>query len=55
MESPINFVTAIIWFLRKYEDGRYCTLPHAIELMQAHYEDLFPVLGTEPEIEVLIG
>jgi len=54
-ESPINFVTAIFWFLRKYKDGKYCTLPHAIELMQVEYMDLFPVLGTEPEIEVLIN
>ena len=34
VESPINFVTAIIWFLKKYKDGKYCTLPHVIELMQ---------------------
>lgn len=26
VESPINFVTAVIWFLRKYQNGRYCTL-----------------------------
>ena len=55
MESPINFVTAIIWFLRKYKGGKFCTLPHVIELMQMDYNDLFPVLGTEPEIEVLIN
>ncbi len=55
VESPINFVTAIIWFLRKYQDGIYCTLPHAIELMQADYEDLLPVLNTQPEIEVLVN
>lgn len=55
VESPINFVTAIIWFLRRYQDGKYCTLPHVIELMQAEYEQLFPVLKTEPEIEVLIN
>lgn len=55
VESPINFLTAIIWFLRKYKDGKYCTLPHCIELMQVNYEQLFPVLRTEPEIEVLIG
>jgi hypothetical protein len=53
VESPINFVTAVIWFLRKYQDGKYCTLPHVIELMQTSYEELFPVLNTEPEIEVL--
>lgn len=55
VESPINFVTAIIWFLRKYNDGKYCTLPHVIELMQAEYDELFPVLNTQPEIEVLVN
>lgn len=55
VESPINFVTAVIWFLRKYEDGKFCTLPHVIELMQVDYEKLFPVLKTIPEIEVLIN
>ncbi len=55
VESPINFVTAIIWYLRKYKNGKHCTLPHVIELMQANYDQLFPVLRTEPEIEVLIN
>jgi uncharacterized membrane protein YgdD (TMEM256/DUF423 family) len=55
VESPINFLTAVIWFLRKYEGGKYCTLPHVIELMQTDYEQLFPVLNTEPEIEVLVN
>lgn len=55
VESPINFVTAIIWFLRKYDNGKFCTLPHVIELMQAEYNELLPVLNTEPEIEVLVN
>jgi len=55
VESPINFVTAVIWFLRKYRNGRFCTLPHVIELMQVEYPKLFSVLRTEPEIEVLIN
>lgn len=55
VESPINFVTAVIWFLRKYADGKYCTLPHVIELMQSDYDELFPVLNTQPEIEVLVN
>lgn len=55
VESPINFVTAIIWFLRKHEDGKYCTLPHVIELMQLDYPHLFKLLRSEPEIEVLIN
>ncbi|QNL50309.1 YWFCY domain-containing protein [Olivibacter sp. SDN3] len=55
VESPINFLTAIIWFLRKYEDGRYCTLPHVIELMQVDYDPLFAVLQQEEQIKVLIN
>lgn len=55
VESPINFVTALIWFLRKYQGGKYCTLPHAIELAQVDYKYLFALLKMEPEIEVLIN
>ncbi len=55
VESPINFLTAIIWYLRKYQNGRYCTLPHVIELMQADYDKLFAILETEEEIKVLIN
>ncbi|MBL4678232.1 MAG: YWFCY domain-containing protein [Mucilaginibacter sp.] len=55
VESPINFLTAIIWYLRKYKDGEFCTLPHVIELMQADYDSLFTLLGTQKEIDVLIN
>lgn len=55
IESPINFVTAVIWYLRKYANGRYCTLPHVIEMIQADYDQLFPVLNTEPEIQVFLN
>ncbi|HVU95497.1 MAG TPA: YWFCY domain-containing protein [Puia sp.] len=54
VESPVNFLGALIWYLRKYQGGRYCTLPHAIELAQQPYEALFPILEAEPEIESLI-
>lgn len=55
VESPINFLSAIIWYLRKYKDGEFCTLPHVIELMQADYDNLFTLLRAEKEIEVLIN
>ncbi|PWS32219.1 conjugal transfer protein MobC [Pedobacter paludis] len=55
VESPINFFTAIIWFLRKYKNGIYCTLPHAIELIQMDYDPLFSILQTQKEIEVLVN
>lgn len=55
VESPINFLTAVIWYLRKYKNGKYCTLPHVIELMQVDYDRLFAVLMEEDEIRVLIN
>jgi len=55
VESPINFLTAIIWFLRRYNDGEFCTLPHVIELMQVEYDKLFTILKAEREIEALIN
>ncbi|GAA3976384.1 conjugal transfer protein MobC [Mucilaginibacter dorajii] len=55
VESPINFLTAIIWYLRKYKDGKYCTLPHVIELLQVDYDPLFAILKQQPEIQVLIN
>ncbi|NWL02865.1 YWFCY domain-containing protein [Flavobacterium johnsoniae] len=54
VESPINFLTAVIWYLRKYNNGAFCTLPHVIELMQVEYNSLFSLLRTEKEIEILI-
>lgn len=55
VESPINFLSAVIWYLKKYKDGEFCTLPHVIELMQVEYDSLFTLLRTEKEIEVLIN
>jgi hypothetical protein len=55
VDSPINLLSAVIWFLRKYADGEYCTLPHAIELMHVEYDKLFTVLNTELEISTLIN
>ena len=44
VESPINFLTAIIWYLRKYKEGEYCTLPHVIELMQVEMQNMLSPL-----------
>ena len=54
-ESAVSFFTANIWFLRQYENGRYCTLPHLIELIQTPYHELFSILRSYPEIETRIN
>ena len=55
VDSPINFVTAIIWFLRRYQDGEYCTLPHVIEMMNVELAQLLTILQTEPEISSYVS
>ena len=51
VESPIVLFAAIIYFLKLYKNGIYCTFPHAIELLNRRYEDLFPILTSYPELE----
>ncbi|WP_339070738.1 conjugal transfer protein MobC [Chitinophaga sp. 212800008-4] len=56
VESPIIFLTAIIWYLRKYQDGKFCTLPHVVELIQVEYSKLFTILRcAQSEIQPLIS
>lgn len=51
VESPIVLFAAIIYFLKIYENGKYCTFPHAIEFLCRRYEDIFPILTSYPELE----
>ena len=51
VESPIILFAAIIWYLKIYESGKYCTFPHAIEFLNRRYEDIFPILTSYPELE----
>lgn len=51
VESPIILFAAIIWYLRIYKGGRYCTFPHAVEFLNKRYEDIFPILTSYPELE----
>lgn len=51
VESPIILLAAIIWFLKIYENGKFCTFPHAIELLNKKYEDVFTILTSYSELE----
>lgn len=51
VESPIILLAAIIWFLKIYNDGKYCTFPHAIELLNKKYADVFTILTSYPALE----
>jgi hypothetical protein len=51
VESPIILLAAIIWFLKIYENGKYCTFPHSIELLNKKYSDVFTILTSYSDLE----
>ena len=51
VESPIILLAAIIWYLKIYQNGKYCTFPHAIELLNKKYSDVFTILTSYPDLE----
>ena len=51
VESPIILLAAIIWYLKIDKNGIYCTFPHAVELLNKPYSDLFTILTSYPELE----
>ncbi|WP_018622910.1 YWFCY domain-containing protein [Spirosoma luteum] len=77
VESPISFLTACIWYLKRYNDRKveeyldtlseeqrneprvtdhinYCTLPHVIEFACHQYDEIFPIMKAEPELDLVI-
>lgn len=50
VESPINYLTASIWYLKEVEGGKYCTLPHVIEWINAKYSDCIPLMSMNPSL-----
>lgn len=53
-QSAKLYLDALIWFLRNYEGGRFCTVPHVIELMAQDYKKVFNIISRFPEIEVKV-
>lgn len=53
VESPIILLAAIIWYLRIYKDGKYCTFPHAIEFLNKPYADIFTILTSYPSSKTI--
>ncbi|GHV51838.1 hypothetical protein FACS1894181_14280 [Bacteroidia bacterium] len=51
VESPIILLASIIWYMKIYKGGKYCTFPHAIEFLNKPYADIFTILTSYPELE----
>lgn len=66
VETPMNFLASVIWFLKLYDDRRlqemgdkhdgyyFCTFPHVVEFTMGANDEIFPILSSEPEIENLM-
>ncbi|GAA4331843.1 type IV secretion system DNA-binding domain-containing protein [Mucilaginibacter gynuensis] len=54
-QSAINFLASCIYFLSKYADGRYSSLPHVLALLNRSYEEVFDTLASEPELRSLLS
>ena len=50
-DSAVILLAAIIWYLKIYDNGRYCTFPHAIEFLCQPLDKIFPILSSYPELE----
>ncbi len=48
--SAQSIVSATLWFLKIYKDGKYCDLPHLIEFIQRKDADILKILGSYPEL-----
>lgn len=49
-QSAISYFACCIYFLKLYENGKFCTLPHAIALASCSDEKVFKVFQTRPEL-----
>lgn len=54
-QSAINFLASCIYFLSKYGNGKYSSLPHVLAMLNRSYEDIFNALVSEPELRSLIS
>ena len=54
-QSAINFLASCIYFLSKYAEGKYCSFPHVLALLNRSYEEIFASLVSEPELKSLLS
>lgn len=55
VESAINYLGACIWFLRLYEDGKYCTFPHVIDFISQPMDEVIPILASYSDLSITLA
>ncbi|MCQ2183179.1 MAG: type IV secretory system conjugative DNA transfer family protein [Bacteroidales bacterium] len=51
-KSAQCYIDLLIWFLKIYDNGKYCTFPHLIELIGKDYRDVLHIMEQYDELEV---
>lgn len=54
-QSAINFLASAVYFLAKYENGKYSSMPHLMAFLNQDYENIFNALMTNPELPSLLS
>lgn len=54
-ESAIAYISANIILLKTYENGKFCTFPHLIEMMTADYKKIFSILLNNKSVRARIS
>jgi hypothetical protein len=54
-QSAVNFLASCIFFLSRYQGGRYSTFPHVLALLNSGYDEIFGLLFTEPQLMPLLS
>lgn len=53
--SAAAITSASLLFLKLYEDGKYCSLPHLIEFLNQPYQKVLKILGSYQELRYFTG
>lgn len=53
--SAMAVTSATLWFLKMYENGKYCSLPHLIEFIQHPDEKILTILDSYPELRYFVA
>ncbi|MAL13702.1 MAG: mobilization protein [Algoriphagus sp.] len=54
-QSAINFLSACIFFVSRYEEGKYSTFAHVLDFLNRDYEDIFNCLTKYPELRSMVS
>ncbi|QNF31357.1 type IV secretory system conjugative DNA transfer family protein (plasmid) [Adhaeribacter swui] len=54
-QSAVNFLASCIFFLSRYQDGKYSTFPHVLSFINLSYDEIFEMLFSEPQLTSLLA